>query len=177
MLMGAAATEPPDNRIIPRIAPDGAIDTVPTSMVGRKSSIAPAGASMIFVGPHPGAWSRSDLRTALPSTVPPALRLVDLFHFDLDELLRCDFFAKTLHCPKQIAGEVGVGGCERRHEPGVAADQVVDDADLSVAIISRADADGRHGDLRSDSFGNFSDDAFQHDCGDACAFDVARSFQ
>ncbi len=47
-------------------------------MVLRESSIAPSGASMIFVGPLPGAWSLSDLRTALPATVPPALWLGDI---------------------------------------------------------------------------------------------------
>ena len=39
MLKGAAATEPPDKEIIPQLAPDGAIDTVPTPYNDRKSSI------------------------------------------------------------------------------------------------------------------------------------------
>ncbi len=48
---------------------------------------------MIFVGPHPGAWSRSDLRTALPSSVPPALWLVEISQFDFYALVGRSSFA------------------------------------------------------------------------------------
>ena len=75
-------------------------------------------------------------------------------------------------------GDIGFGLGERRHEPRVAAEEVGDDGDFSVAgFATAADADGGDAELFGGLEGGIQDDGFENDGEDAGFDERVGSFK
>ncbi len=69
-------------------APDGAIEFHPKiACDSAQRFYRPCRGWIDGLDQNPGAWSRSDLHTALPSTMPPALLILDTCRCVIDALL------------------------------------------------------------------------------------------